>query len=207
MTRTPAEWNQVLISLGVKPITAAKWSTVFAEVLVDGALSKGDDELDEFVGQVLHESGMLEHLEEGLYYSSPERICAVWPRRFPTVADARPYARNPEALANKVYGGRMGNTAPGDGWRNRGSGLIQITGADNLRAVQKATGIPVYDNPDLLRRPTADCLRVCLAWWEKNIPDAIEDDDDVTAETKRVNGGTVGLADRQHITDEVREVL
>lgn len=207
MTRTPAEWNQVLISLGVKPITAAKWSTVFAEVLVDGALSKGDDELDEFLGQVLHESGMLEHLEEGLYYSSPERICAVWPRRFPTVADARPYARNPEALANKVYGGRMGNTAPGDGWRNRGSGLIQITGADNLRAVQRATGIPVYDNPNLLRRPTADCLRVCLAWWEKNIPDAIEDDDDVTAETKRVNGGTVGLADRQHITDEVREVL
>lgn len=207
MTRTPAEWNRVLISLGVKPITAAKWSTVFAEVLVDGALSKGDDELDEFLGQVLHESGMLEHLEEGLYYSSPERICAVWPRRFPTVADARPYARNPEALANKVYGGRMGNTAPGDGWRNRGSGLIQITGADNLRAVQKATGIPVYDNPNLLRRPTADCLRVCLAWWEKNIPDTIEDDDDVTAETKRVNGGTVGLADRQHITDEVREVL
>jgi putative chitinase len=99
----------------------------------------------------------------------------------------------------------MGNTQPGDGWRNRGSGLIQITGADNLRAVQAATGIPVYDQPELLRKPTAEALRVCVAWWEKNIPDAIVGD--VLRETKRVNGGTIGLADRQHLTDEAREAL
>jgi putative chitinase len=207
MARTAADWVRILTELGVKPGTAVKWSDVFAQVIQPGVFSHGDGELDEFLGQVLHESGMLEHLEEGLYYSTPERICAVWPRRFPTVADARPYAKNPEALANKVYGGRMGNVKPGDGWRNRGSGLIQITGAENLRAVQAATGVPVYDHPELLRAPTADCLRVCIAWWEKNIPDAITDDDDVTAETKRVNGGTVGLADRQHLTNEAREAL
>jgi putative chitinase len=205
MNRTPDEWMAILTELGVKPVTAAIWAPIFAEVLVDGALSKGDDELDDFLGQVLHESGMLEHLEEGLYYSQPERICAVWPSRFPTVADARPYARNPEALANRVYGGRMGNTAPGDGWRYRGSGLIQCTGADNLRALQEATGIPVYDQPDLLRKPTAEALQVCVAWWEKNIPDNIVGD--VLSVTKRVNGGTIGLADRQHLTDEAREAL
>jgi len=205
MNRSASQWNQILISLGVKPITAAIWSTIFAAVMVDGALSKGDEELDDFLGQVLHESGRLEHLEEGLYYSTPERIQAVWPSRFPTVDDARPYARNPEALANKVYGGRMGNVNPGDGWRYRGSGLIQCTGSDNLRALQAATGIPVHDHPEILRKPSEENLRVCLAWWEKHIPDGIVGD--VLAETKRVNGGTIGLADREHLTEEARAAL
>ena len=205
MTRSAADWNAILIRLGVKPFTAAKWSTVFAEVIGPRTFSQGDAELDDFLGQVLHESARLEQLEEGLYYRTPGRLMAVWPSRFKSLADERPYLRNPEALANKVYGGRMGNTRPGDGWRNRGSGLIQITGADNLRAVQAATGILVYDNPDLLRRPTAEALRVCIAWWEGHIPDSIMGD--VVKVSRAVNGGTVGLADRRALTDEAREAL
>jgi len=204
MTRTFDEWFEILIQLGVKPATATAWAPAFSEVIVDGVFSAGDKDLEDFLGQVLHESGHLEHLEESLSYSA-ERLCQVWPSRFPSVSAAAPYARNPEALANKVYGGRMGNTKPGDGWRNRGSGLIQITGADNLRAVQAVTGIPVYDNPDLLRRPTADALRVCVAWWEGHIPDGILGD--VAKVTRRVNGGSIGLDDRQAITDAAREVL
>jgi putative chitinase len=140
MKRTPADWNAILVRLGVKPITAAVWSTVFAEVIGDGTFSLGDKELDDFLGQVLHESSKLERVEEALYYTTPGRLMKIWDTRFKSLADEVPYLRNPEALANKVYGGRMGNVNPGDGWRNRGSGLIQITGADNLRAAAQANG-------------------------------------------------------------------
>lgn len=204
-TRTPDEWRGILAKLGVKHATAAVWAPIFAEVVGPGTFSKGDGELDDFLGQVLHESNMLEKLEEGLYYKTPGRLMAVWPSRFKTLADERPYLRNPEALANRVYSGRMGNVAPGDGWRNRGSGLIQITGADNLRAVQAATGVRAYDHPELLRKPSAEALRVCIAWWEGNVPDAIMGN--IVKVSKRVNGGTVGLAERRALTDEAGEAL
>ena len=68
---------------------------------------------------------------------------------------AVPFSRNPEALANKVYGGRLGNTAPGDGWRYRGRGLIQVTGLDNYHLVEKVSGLRVVSNPDLLKQPPA----------------------------------------------------
>lgn len=205
MTRTTLDWLKILARLGVKSTTAAVWAPIFAEVIHVGTFSAGDSEIDDFLGQVLHESAYLEKLEEGLYYKTPGRLMQTWPTRFKSLDDERPYLRNPEALANRVYGGRMGNDKLGDGWRNRGSGLIQITGADNLRAVQKATGIPVYDHPELLRKPTAEALRVCIAWWEGNIPDAIMGN--VTKVSKAVNGGTVGLAERKALTDEAHEAL
>ena len=198
MNRTPSQWNQILIQCQVKPTTAAIWSVVFAEIIHTNTFSAGDLELDDFLGQILHESGKLERLEESLYYSTPGLLMKTWPSRFKSLADEVPYLRNPEALANKVYGGRMGNTEPGSGWRNRGSGLLQITGADNLRAVQAATGIAVYDNPELLRKPTAAALLVCIAWWEGHIPDALMGD--IKKVTKMVNGGATGLLDREKLT-------
>lgn len=203
--RNASEWNTILIACGVKPFTAAKWGTVFAAVIDEHTFSAGDSEVDDFLGQVLHESAMLERLEEGLYYKTPGRLMATWPTRFKSLADELPYLRNPEALANKVYGGRMGNVNPGDGWRNRGAGLIQVTGADNLRALQKATGIPVFDKPELLRKPTVEALRVVIAWWEGNVPDSLMGD--LVKVTKRVNGGTIGLAHRRALTDESRSAL
>ena len=203
--RTASVWNGILIQLGVKPINAAKWSTVFADVIRPDTFSLGDSELDDFMAQVLHESAHLDKLEEDLYYKTPGRLMATWPSRFKTLADEQPYLRNPEALANKVYGGRMGNVNPGDGWRNRGSGLIQITGADNLRAVQAATGIPVYDHPELLRQPTAEALRVCIAWWEGYVPDAIMGNGALVR--RKVNGGTIGLKDTLALTDRAGEAL
>lgn len=205
MKRSAATWNAILIDLGVKPTTAAKWSTVFADVIDDKTFSLGDGELDDFLGNVLHESGMLERMEEGLYYKTPGRLMATWPSRFPTLESELPYLRNPEALAEKVYGGRMGNVRTGDGWRNRGSGLIQITGAENLKAVQLATGIPVYDYPELLRQITAEALRVCIAWWEGHVPDAVMGDKKKVR--KVVNGGFVGLQQTMALTDEAGRAL
>lgn len=207
-SKTAQKWVEILTACGVKPATAARWAPVFAAEIRDGTFSAGDDELDEFLGQVLHESGMLELLEEGLSYSA-ERLCAVWPRRFPTVAAAQPYARNPQKLANYVYGGRLGNVQPNDGWDCRGSGLIQVTGLANLTTVAKAmgwTGDP-RKLGESLRKDPATALRASIAWWEKNISDAIVHDDEIVRETKAVNGGTIGLAHRQKVTAAAREAL
>ncbi len=203
--RSASEWNRILIACDVKPTVAAVWSVLFAQVVGPNTFSAGDGEVDDFLGQILHESEGLEHLEEGLFYKTPGRLMATWPTRFKSLADEVPYLRNPQALAEKVYGGRMGNVNPGDGWRNRGGGLIQVTGADNLRALQAATGVPVFDNPDLLRKPTAEALQVAIAWWEGNVPDSVMGD--IVKVTKRVNGGTVGLADRRRRTDEANEAM
>lgn len=204
MKRIAPEWNEILVACQVKPITAAIWSEIFAAEIGERTFSAGDDEIDDFLGQVLAESAMLERLEEDLNYSA-RRMMEVWPSRFPTLAAAEPYAHNPEALANKVYGGRMGNVNPGDGWRNRGSGLLQVTGANNLRALQKITGIPVYDNPELLRNPTCEALRVVIRWWEGNVPDEVMGN--VTKVTRRVNGGSVGLAHRRTLTNQAGRAL
>lgn len=198
-------WYSILVSCGVRAETARVWAPIFEAEIQADTFSLGLSEVDDFLGQVLHESAMLERLEEGLFYKTPGRLMAIWPSRFKSLSDEVPYLRNPEALANKVYGGRMGNVNPGDGWRHRGSGLIQITGADNLCFVQAATGIPVFDNPDLLRHPTREALRVCIAWWEGHISDAVVGN--ITKVSKAVNGGTVGLADRKALTDEAREAL
>lgn len=201
--RTAADWNQILIACQVKPQTAARWAEVFAAEIQPGTFSAGDSEIDDFLGQILHESGMLERLEEGLNYSA-ERLMAVWPKRFPTMGDAQPYARSPEALANRVYGGRLGNTEPGDGWRYRGRGLVQITGRDNYRATGQALGIDLEADPDQLADP-AIALRASIAWWERNLPDSVIGD--IAAVTRRVNGGTVGLEHRADLTDRAGDAL
>ena len=201
--RSAAEWNGLLVGCGVKPFTAAKWSIVFADTVKPGSFSQGDSELDDFLGQVLHESGGLEHLEEGLNYSA-SRLMQVWPSRFPTAASAQPYAYNPEALANKVYGGRMGNDTEGDGWLYRGRAPIQITGHDNYAKVGDLMGQDLLGLPHLLSQPRF-ALEACIAWWEDRIPDRMLGD--VEKITQRVNGGLHGLAQREDLTYRAGKAL
>ena len=198
------DWLAILKKLGVKPETAARWAPVFAEVIQPGALSQNDAELDDFLGQILHESQRLERLEESLYYKTPGRLMAIWPSRFKSLADEKPYRENPKGLAGKVYGGRMGNVSPGDGWLYRGRGLIQVTGRDNYAALCPLLKLDLLKNPDLLLNPVV-ALRASLAWWEGNVPDAIMGN--VARVSKAVNGGTVGLAERVALTDKAREVM
>lgn len=106
------------------------------------------DHLAYCLATAFHETGQkMQPVVENLNYTSAARIRQVWPSRFPSEAAAKPFAGNPQALANKVYGGRMGNVGVDDGWTYRGRGFVQITGRDNYaRAGRKLLA-------DLVRRP------------------------------------------------------
>jgi putative chitinase len=105
-----------------------------------------------FLSTAYEETGGFTALTENLFYTA-ERLVQVWPSRFLTITSAQPYARNQRALANKVYGGRMGNIGPDDGWKYRGRGLLQITGRDNYTKLQNLTGIPLIEHPELVNDP------------------------------------------------------
>ncbi len=102
-----------------------------------------------FLSTAYEESGGFTVLQENLNYSAA-RACAIFPRIFPTVEDAAPYAYQPEKFADKVYGGRMGNAGADDGWRYRGQGLIQITGAANFAFLQRLIGLPLLAQPAMV---------------------------------------------------------
>lgn len=195
-------WADTLASMGVRPDTADDWADTFARVMDERPFSS-DDDLPNFLGQVLHESGMLERIEENLNYSA-QRLMQVWPRRFHTLDLAKRYARMPQLLANHVYGGRMGNTAWNDGWKYRGRGLIQITGRNNYTLMENITGLPLVDEPDLLLQQEP-ALRASIAWWETNVPDALLGD--VARVTRVVNGGTIGLEHRRELTRRAYRAL
>lgn len=116
-----------------------------------------------FLAQVAHESGQLRNLVENLSYSA-DALVRTWPSRF-TAQTAATYARQPEKIANKAYGGRMGNgpEASGDGWRFRGRGLLQVTGRSNYREAGAGLGLPLEDEPDLLEQ--AEHAAQSAAWW------------------------------------------
>lgn len=193
-------WYDLLVACQVKPIVAAEWAQVFAEVVKPGSFSQGQDEIDDFLGQVLHESAGLTRLVENLNYSA-QRLMVVWPSRFPTLASAAPCAHNPERLANRVYGGRLGNTEPGDGWRYRGRAPIQITGKANYARVGDLMGQDLVGIPHLLEQPRF-ALEATIAWWEDRIPDEMLGDPEKVR--RRVNGSLRGLAEVEHYAELAR---
>lgn len=149
-----------------------------------------------FMAQVGHESGGLTQIQENLNYRA-ERLPVVFPRYFRDV-DPNAYARNPEKIANRVYANRMGNgpESSGDGYRYRGRGLIQLTGHDNYARFANDMSMSVEEAVEYLSTP--DGAAVSAAWfWSKNGLNEIADRGDVVAATKKINGGTIGLADRQ----------
>jgi putative chitinase len=201
--RDAIAWLEILVRCHVKPAVAARWAQVFARQVGAGTFSLGDAELDDFLGQILHESAGLTQFTENLHYSA-ERLCQVWPTRFPTLQEAQAFAYNPQALANRVYGGRMGNTQPGDGWKYRGRTPIQLTGKDAYRHVGALMEVDLVAEPDLLNQPDY-ALRAAILWWEDRIPDSMVGDPEKV--TRRVNGGLIGLADRTHRTELAQDAL
>lgn len=157
-----------------------------------------------FIAQVGHESGQLARLAENLNYSA-DGLMKTWPSRFDSVR-ATAAARNPEQIANIVYAGRMGNIAPGDGWKYRGRGLIQVTGKTNYAACGEALGLDLISQPELLEQ--AQYAAMSAAWfWSANGLNTLADTGDLTKITQRINGGTNGMADRQALYDKALKVL
>ncbi len=155
--------------------------------------------LAHFLAQCGHESGGFRATQENLNYSA-KGLMGTFKKYFPTEALANAYQRNPQKIANKVYANRManGDEASGDGYKFRGRGYIQLTGKDNYTQFGNSIGENITSNPDVVSGKYA---LLSAAWfWSKNglnkLADGGATDAVVTSITKRVNGGTIGLADR-----------
>jgi putative chitinase len=176
---------------GLRDGMAASAQAVFRKYGIDSPLLAAHA-----MAQISHECGAGHDVVENLNYTAG-RMMQVWPSRFPTMAMAAPYAGNPRALANKVYNGRMGNAVGSDdGWNFRGRGASQTTGREGYARLAKATGLDLVNHPDLVNDPSRflECgvadfvLCGCLPFAKA---------DDVVNVTRRLNGGTVRLAQRQ----------
>jgi putative chitinase len=161
-----------------------------------------------FIAQCAHESGGFSVLEENLNYKAAT-LSKLWPQRFPPGV-AEQYAGKPQMIANKTYGGRMGNgpEESGEGYKFRGRGILQLTGKDNYKACSQTLfqDNTLLDDPDLLLDPYYAIHSACW-FWNKNKLNQFADAGDITTLTKRINGGTIGLEDRIHHYNHAVEVL
>ena len=196
---------QSLISAGIAPTQAKAFAVPLADACERWAI-RSPVRVAAFVAQCGHESLGFTHLEEDLYYRTPERIRAMWPRRVPTLADAAVLCRSPKALASIVYADRNGNGGPetGDGWAYRGRGLIQLTGRTNYRAATLSAGRDYEAHPDLVAQPSDACATA--AWyWATHGCNELADASNIDAITRVINGPAMaGKVDR---AERFREAL
>jgi len=149
-----------------------------------------------FIAQCTHESGGFKRLKENLNYKA-ESLRRVFPKYFTSDALAQEYAHKQEQIANRVYGGRMGNgdESSGDGYRYCGRGLIQLTGRNNYTKFAESIGMSAEEVPALLETFEGAVKSACWFWKTNNL-NQYADAGDILTMTKRINGGTIGLEDR-----------
>jgi putative chitinase len=175
------------------------------DALKSSGILDGVTRLQYFLAQLGHESNGLTNREENLNYSAT-RLMEIWPGRFPTMEIAEQYDRNPEKLANFVYGGRLGNVNPGDGYRYRGRGYIQLTGRETYREIGRIAGLDLEAHPELASKPE-NAVKIACAYWTWKGLNAACDVADFTGVTKKINGGTNGLSDRLDWLKKVKSVV
>ena len=160
-----------------------------------------------FLGQTMVESGGYKALVENLNYR-PESLMKLWHSHFPTEEIANQYAHHPEQIANRAYAGRMGNgdEASGDGWKYCGRGLIQLTGKANYQAFADSIDTPVEEIPEFLGTFEGAIQSACW-FWESNNLNALADSGDILSMTKKINGGTIGLEERQAHYHQALQIL
>lgn len=159
-----------------------------------------------FLAQALHETGGFTILRENMTYSAPRLIQIFGVNHHSaavTAAEAERIANQPETIAERVYGlgnprkaRELGNTQPGDGFRFRGNGVLQTTGRNNHRRMGEACGLDFEENPELVTVPE-HALKPALHEWTQNNLNIAADRNDIRTITLRINGGLIGLAERE----------
>ena len=208
-----------LVAAGVKD--PDKWLDAVVQTCQEFEINT-PERVAAFVAQTSHESGGYTMLSENLNYRAAT-LAACWPNRFAVLgADKKPIKENgklvptavansiagkPELIANLVYSARMGNgpAESGEGWKYRGRGLKQLTGKDNYARCGAALGVNLVDNPDLLLE-SIYAARSAGWFWKANNLSAFADVGDIKGMTKKINGGFIGLEQRQALYDKVKSV-
>lgn len=185
-----------------------QWYHALCEILPEYEINT-PQRVAAFLAQTAHESGNYRALKENLNYRA-ETLTRLWPSRFPADVAAR-YAAMPnkqEAIANRAYADRMGNgpESSGDGYRYCGRGLIQLTGKENYTRFAESIETPVEELPEYLSTFEGAVQSACW-FWETNNLNQWADANDILTLTKRINGGTIGLADRQKHYEHALHVL
>ena len=160
-----------------------------------------------FVAQCAHESGNFVFIKENLNYKAAS-LQKTFPKYFPTAELAAQYANRPERIANRVYANRMGNgdEASGDGFRYCGRGLIQLTGKDNYTFFAGSLDISVEEASEYLATFEGSAQSACW-FWEQNKLNRFADANDVKGLTRAINGGYIGLSDREKHTEHALHIL
>ena len=173
-----------------------QWTDALNKILPDYEIDT-PQRVAAFIAQSAHESGNFTALHENLNYRAVT-LRKVFPKYFTTDDMAAQYAGKPELIANRVYGGRMGNgpEESGDGFRYCGRGLIQLTGKSNYQAFAESIETPVEQIPEFLATFEGAIQSACW-FWESNNLNQYADSGDILTMTKRINGGTIGLEDRK----------
>lgn len=202
-----------LVAAGIKANLAESWLLPVQQACERYQINTKNQEAA-FIAQCAHESGGFTMLEENLNYRA-STMAACWPNRFGVknpdgtwAKDAKgarvpnkfalALERKPEMIANVVYASRMGNgpTESGEGWKYRGRGLKQLTGKDNYTRCGAAIGADLVNEPDLLLNPKYAALSAAWFWFVNKCGPLAESGDFVGL-TKKINGGTIGLEDRE----------
>jgi putative chitinase len=204
---TPQEWTLVLKKIAPKadPRFVKSFAACADEKFAQYGMT-GTTEIAEFLGQVSHETAGFKEFTENMDYSA-KRLMAVWPSRFKTLASASPYAHNPRDLANNVYANRMGNgpESSGDGYANRGGGLLHHTGKGEYDRVKKRTG----HSQDTVRDASrADAMLDAGITYiiDRGVMPLLKAGrtDDAT---RKINGGLIGAPERRIAVARAKAVL
>jgi putative chitinase len=185
---------------------AEHWYEALCETLPDYDINTVS-RVAAFLAQTAHESGGYNAIKENLNYR-PETLMKVWPKYFPSMDIANQYAHQQEKIANRAYANRMGNgpESSGDGYKFCGRGLIQLTGKDNYTRYAQATEQSLDEASEHLTT-FEGCVQSAAWFWEANNLNQYADSGDILTMTKRINGGTLGLADRQQHYQHAIQVL
>jgi putative chitinase len=184
--------------------TLTNWHNALLDSLPEDMI-ESPSRIAGFLAQTSHESGKYKFLTENLNYSD-KGLLKTFPKYF-NESNVMEYARKPEAIANRVYANRMGNgdEASGDGWRYCGRGLIQLTGKNNYQAFANSEQMNIEEVPDYLITYVG-AVRSALWFWNKNNLNDTADAGDLLMMTKKINGGTHGLAERTFEYTRILEI-